>query len=191
MEITDFDGDGLNDSLEDAGPNSGDANNDGVLDSRQIHVASFANSVSSTQTVFEANTLCAFTSATTQAEMANDAQDPGFGYPAGLVNFELDCGTPGFTTEIKIYGYGLSGSDYVLKKYNPNTQGYTYLEDATIVSTSIGGQNVLVGTYSLTDGGEFDLDGEANGVIVDPVGFAIPEVTSPETGFGFLGNSAR
>ena len=38
---TDADSDGINDRVEDAGPNNGDANNDGLHESGQSSVASF------------------------------------------------------------------------------------------------------------------------------------------------------
>ena len=38
------DGDGVIDSLEDDAPNSGDGNNDGIIDSTKVNVASFPGS---------------------------------------------------------------------------------------------------------------------------------------------------
>lgn len=47
----------------------------------------------------------------------------------------------------------------------------------------IGGVTKTIVTYSITDGGALDTDGLANGIIKDPVGFAIVP-TAPSTGLG-------
>ncbi len=63
-------------------------------------------------------------------------------------------------------------TSYVLRKYNPNTEAYTDVTGSTITSQAVGSARALVSTYAITDGGEFDDDDTANGVIVDPVGLA-------------------
>ncbi|MBW7953697.1 hypothetical protein H3C67_02835 [Candidatus Dojkabacteria bacterium] len=180
----DSDNDGILDQVEDDGPNSGDANNDGTPDSEQEHVSSFYNEVSSAYSVLEAPNTCTISSVTAQAEASLSVSDSGYSYPAGLLNFTIDCGTPGFTAEIKIYHYGELGSDFVLRKHNTNNNSFTTISEATFSQATIDGQPVNVVTYSITDGSSLDLDDELNGIIVDPVGYGISDLGAPVTGFG-------
>ncbi|MEX0668568.1 MAG: choice-of-anchor U domain-containing protein [Candidatus Saccharimonadales bacterium] len=46
------------------------------------------------------------------------------------------------------------------------------------------GESVVRVSYQATDGGELDIDGEANGIIVDPVGLGVEVVLAPSTGLG-------
>ena len=98
--------------------------------------------------------------------------DAGKVYPYGLVDFSLNCSRGDTVTVTKYVFVEDQPTSYVLRKYNPNTETYTDVSGSTIVSQTIGSSQALVTTYSITDGGDLDDDGEANGVIVDPVGLA-------------------
>lgn len=159
-----------------------DKNNDGIADAVQTNVANFTNIVSSEVAVLEVDDTCAVDDALTKAESVNTEQDPDYDYPAGLFNFTVSCGTPGYTTTIKQYYYGAHLSDAILRKYNPNTAQYFTISDAIISLTTIDGVPVTTAIYQVTDGGELDMDGEENGVIVDPAGLAQEVVDAPNTG---------
>jgi hypothetical protein len=170
------DNDGISAAVENAGPNSGDGNNDGTLDSEQPNVVSFLNPVTNKYVTIEANSACSITSASSAAESAND--DKAYSYPVGLTNYSLNCGTAGFSTSVTIYYHGLTSTNgMVVRKYNPTTNTYT-----TIAGAVISGSSPVTVTYTLTDGGALDADGVANGIIVDPIGLALPQVTTPNTG---------
>lgn len=180
---------------ENAGPNGGDANNDGIPDSAQPQVTSVHNPVTNTPAAIETNSDCTNTNVYVTPESANAVQDAAYDYPAGMMHFTINCyineeeesnlGWP-ITVNITQYFYGVSG-DFVLRKYNTQTNTYTTVPDAGIGQTVIDGQTVTYVTYAITDGGAFDEDGEVNGVIVDPVGLAVvaqqtqPAVTETPT----------
>jgi len=180
----DGDGDGIADNIEDAAPNGGDANNDGTDDSEQESVSSFVNPVTSKYVVVEADGACTITAASNAAESANTVSDSGFNYPAGLMNFTADCGTPGYTTEVELYYFGTLNENFVLRKHNPNTKAYFNVSGANISQVTIASQTATKAIYQVTDGGVLDTDGTTNGTIVDPAGLALSAVGAPNTGLG-------
>lgn len=173
------DTDGVSDSTENAAPNSGDANNDGVPDKNQATVTSFLNSITNKYAVLD-TTGCSGNSNVTISPSDSMYLDAGYSYPAGLMNFTLTC-SPGATATVNMYYYGLSPTNLVLRKYNANTHTYTSVTGATVTSVTIGGQQATKITYQIADGGPLDTDGVVNGTIVDPAGPALP-VSAPNTG---------
>lgn len=169
---TDFDSDGATDAVEDAAPNDGDGNDDGTLDRLQPTVTSFEIDSSG---VYETLVTqgCSENGTVASVDVSSLAQrDSGKVYPYGLVDFSLNCSRGDTVTVSKYVFVDDQPTSYVLRKYNPNTETYTDVSGSTIVSQTVGSTQALVTTYSITDGGDLDDDGEANGVIVDPVGLA-------------------
>ena len=180
----DTDGDGITNSVEGAAPNGGDANDDNFPDYLQSNVTSLVSPVSSKYVVVQ--TTCTQNSSTSNSAESTTNKDPNYDYPSGLTGFTTTCPSEGYTAQITYFAYGsYDPTNTSLRKYNPTTGAYTTLMSANLSSTTIGGQSVLKGVYSITDGGEFDLDGTANGVIVDPVGAAIAATIAPNTGYGW------
>lgn len=177
----DGDQDGINNYIESRAPNNGDGNNDGIADSEQSHVASLKNSGDGKYVTLVVDDVCALEDVNVKAEVTKPVQDSGYDYPGGLVRFGADCGTPGYTTNVKLYFYGLD-SNLVVRKYNPNTNAYFTITSATKAPQTIGGQAVTVVSYQITDGGTLDVDNTVNGTIVDPVGLGLIGVGSPKTG---------
>lgn len=177
----DNDGDGISNVVEDAAPNSGDANNDGTADKNQLNVTSFVSTLTSDYVTVVADNACDLTNTSIKSETAL-ATDDSYSYPLGLLDFTADCGTPGYTTTIKQYFYNPPADTFVLRKFVNGS--YQSVSGATIVKTTIGGQQVMIATYQVTDGGVLDDDGSANGVIVDPAGPAVlgASVAAPATG---------
>lgn len=155
---------------------------DGDDNDEQPNVRSITSPVNGKTIKLELDEVCEIETMSVEAESNNNVQDSGFNYSQGLVNFTADCGTSGYTTTVKLYHYGIDESDFVLRKHNPNTNAYFTVNGATIAAEIIDGSKVLVATYQITDGGELDIDGAANGTIVDPVGLASQEVGAPNTG---------
>jgi len=171
--MADTDNDGVSNTIEDAAPNGGDANNDGIQDSVQMNVASFVNSVTGKYAVLELDPTCQINTVSVQAESSNTMSDANYDYPVGLMNFKTLCGgVVGFTTPVKQYYYGIQ-EDYVLRKYNPNNKTYFNIDGTTVQKTSLGGQPVTVASFAVTDGGILDMDQAANATIVDPAGLAL------------------
>lgn len=177
------DDDGVKNSTENNAPNDGDANDDGILDSQQPNVASFINSVNEEYTSLEMPETCSIQSVEVFAESETSVQDAGYDYLSGIVSFTADCGTPGFTAEVSFYFFGVDPAGLVLRKYNPNTFGYTPVEGTTLEQVTIGGELATKVTYQVTDGGVYDIDETENGTIVDPVGLASSVLGVPDTGF--------
>jgi len=179
----DSDGDGVTDVVENAGPNGGDANGDNIQDSIQPNVTTLANVVTGKDSLVQTN--CQSNSSVSSATESTSNIDIAFNYPAGLLGFTTTCPTVGFSASVTIYNFGsFDPSTAVLRKYNSTLGIYTTIPGATFSTVTIGGQVALKATYSITDGGEFDQDGVANGVIVDPVGSAYQVNSAPNTGFG-------
>lgn len=178
------DQDGIADSVETAAPNNGDANNDGIADKSQVTVTSLPNPVTSSYAVLETNGCTGNNSVSIDTQNTG-AGDGSYSYPAGLMDFTLTCGTPGATTTVTMYYYGLDYSPNLsLRKYNATTHTYTTVPGASFASVTIGGKQATKITYQITDGGPLDQDGSANGTIVDPAGPALlaPSVSAPSTG---------
>lgn len=182
VAVSDTDNDGISNTVEDAAPNSGDANNDGTPDKTQLYVTSFVNTTTDTYTSLTADASCELTNVSGVAESTLASADTGYSYPLGLLDFTADCGTPGFTTTITQYFYDPPAGSFVLRKFAGGS--YHTISGATINSTTIGGQAVLVVSYQVTDGSALDDDGTANGIIVDPAGPAVAgmSVAAPSTG---------
>lgn len=160
-----------------------DLNGDGINDDEQPNVAVILTTANKTS-MLEVDETCSVDSALYKAERVNAVQDPGYDYPQGLLHFMVDCGTPGYTTTVKQFYYDLSPSDFVARKYNPGTNAYFTIDEAVITQQTIHGQNVTVFTYHVKDGGLLDIDGRADGIIIDPAGLGRAAVSVPNTGLG-------
>lgn len=173
---TDSDNDGISDEVESAAPNAGDANNDGTQDSEQYNVTALESSVNGKYVALEVDDGCTLESVATAAENTKAVQDSSYSYPAGLLNFTANCES----TAVKVFFYG--ENDATVRKYKPSTNAYFTITDATKAAQTIGGQAAMVVTYDVTEGGDLDVDGLDNGVIVDPVGLGVLGASAPNTG---------
>lgn len=176
------DDDGIGDDVESSAPNSGDANNDGILDFAQQNVASLVDPVTTKYTSVETMGSDPIINVSIAAASQNEVKDTGYNYPAGMIDFSINCSAPGSTSTITLYFYGVNATNLVLRKYNETTKTYTTVSGATITNVVIGGQNAVKAVYQVTDGSSMDDDGLVNGVIVDPVGLAELIPGAPDTG---------
>lgn len=183
-EGPDTDNDGISDDDESAAPNEGDANGDGTLDSEQANVTSFVSPVSGKYVALELPDACAIDSAQIKTEDTNTVADSGYNYPLGMLNFTVNCGTPGYTAPITQYYYDAGSANYVVRKFKPSTQAYLTVPGAAVSKVAIGGQEVTKATYQVVDGSTLDDDNTPNGIIVDPAGLGVNIVGVPNTGFG-------
>lgn len=153
-----------------------DLNGDNLDDAGQDNISGYINSRTGKYVVIDVGAGCEITTDDLAAEANLAVQDPGYDYANDLFDFEADCGTPGFTTTIKLYYYDVSKAGLVLRKFNPNTNTFFNLtgapHDATLEERTIDGHTVTVATYQITDGGVLDMDGAVNGELADPVGLA-------------------
>ena len=168
--------------VDQATPNSGDANDDGVLDVTQDNVSGFINENTGKYVAIDVGAGCHLVDDALVVESRFGVQDAAFEYDNGLWDFEANCGTPGYTATISLYYYDITTSTTVLRKHNPRTNAYFTINDAEITTQTIGGRQVTVVTYAVTDGSERDVDGLVNGTIIDPAGLARLVVGAPNTG---------
>jgi len=160
-----------------------DLNGDSIPDITQPNVAGIvASTVTGKSIALELSPTCNLTDSniTNQNQLAS--KDPAYKYTEGLWNFEANCGTPGYTTTVKLYYYDVTPDNKLLRKYNPNTNAFFNITNANITTQTINNRNVTVVTYQVTDGGPLDTDNQANGTIVDPAGLAEAVVGAPNTG---------
>jgi hypothetical protein len=150
-------------------------------DCNQGYVACFTSAVTGSEVVLEVEDSCEITSRGISEESSNSITDPeNYSYPLGLVDFVLECQNSGDTITVTQYYYETQTDNYVLRKYNPNTESYFTINDHTIEDVTVNGSQALRVTFEVTDGGELDVDGEANGEIIDPAGPALQQ-TSPNS----------
>jgi len=176
------DADGISSAVEAAAPNSGDANNDGMLDSEQTNVSSFVNPVTNKYVSLAVIDDCNNSEVSVAGETNKAVQDSGYDYPAGLLSFSTTCGAPGITATITQYYYGIPSGDLVTRKYNPVTRAYFTIPGSVVSTVTVAGQTATKIMYQIKDGGPLDIDGTVNGTIVDPAGPADNVVGTPNTG---------
>lgn len=193
-EHSDEDADDIADEVENAAPNGGDGNNDGFSDADQANVSSFVDPVTGEYAILEVDEECVITNVAVIAE-STEYVDSRHSYPAGLMDFTIDCVTPGFTATVNQYYYGVSDDSFVVRKFNPVAQSYATIDSATISRQTIDDSVVTKATYPVTDGGELDTDGVEDGSITDPAGLALLLATSSEEsgndGLADTGQSAQ
>jgi uncharacterized repeat protein (TIGR02543 family) len=164
------DNDGVPAAVEDAAPNNGDGNNDGIPDSQQSNVASFINPITGSYAAVAVDSSCALSSVDIK-QSSTLGSDTSYNYPLGLLNFTTNCGTPGFATTVKEYYYNPPTNNFIFRKYMDGA--FKTVPGATLTTAIMGGEQVLVASYQVSDGGVLDSDGTVNGVIVDPAGPAV------------------
>lgn len=145
-------------------PNSGDANNDGTGDDNQVNVRTAYNSQD-----FVFATVASESGAVREVT-ARSSTNPVLNL--GTVAYAVDGLTPGASTEVELFFYSnntpFPDAEYTAMKVNSEGE-LTPLANATVSEIIIDGQDVLKVTLTVTDGGQGDEDGVANGVILDPL----------------------
>lgn len=170
-----------------------DRNNDGIPDDEQPYVQVVTSSVNDDYVVLEAPEGTMVMEFGVNPLSFYNIIDNAFSYNAGFVNFEIMypfISDPEFPSEpasipVKLFFYGdYDASLAVARKLNTNTNEIFTITEAEITNETIGGENVLIISYEILDGGPLDMDGEANGVIIDPVAMGINTAGVPRTGLG-------
>jgi hypothetical protein len=175
----DSDGDGVQDAIESAAPNDGDANDDGTADSQQANVIAYLNPVSNHYAVLA--TTCNSIEGFEIGSEYSENPDVAYNYPFGLAGFNIHCDNPGDTATIRQYYYGVNGNDtYKIRKWSNGS--YREIPNGQLLGQPIGEDVVFLIEYQITDGGSFDDDSAANAVIVDPSGAALADITTTPSG---------
>jgi hypothetical protein len=109
----------------------------------------------------------------TRTEPQLEVQDQIYNYTSHLVGFTMNnCEVGGTTTMRLLFTGTFDPETTVVRKYDSQTQQFTTIENAVMTVDTFNDLPALDVRYEITDGGELDQDGEANGTIVDPVGLA-------------------
>lgn len=161
--------------VEDAAPNHGDGNGDGILDSLQTNVSSFVDLVSGQYLTLQVDKACPITNVYSDFPEHYPNVDRNHHFPQGLTYFELSCAK----TQVTVYYHRVSKlySNLRFYKYGPTVPGDLktvgwYKYPATFAVVQIGGRPVMTTTYTLTDGQLGDSTG-VDGRIVDPGGIEL------------------
>ena len=102
--------------------------------------------------------------AETDASLNQAGMPSGYEFPDGLVSYQVIGVVPGSTITVKVtFPSGIPAGS---KVYKVGPAGFKEFGNPAIQGNTV--------TLTLTDGGAGDSDGVANGVIVDPVGVAVP-----------------
>lgn len=173
----DLDGDGRPNSAEDPVPSAnggatGDGNGDGIADSTQVNVASLATVGSVAPALrFATIEVAPGLSLSGVANSAVNGLPRNAKMPLGQFDFRIEGVAVGGSVDIALYVDKSLGANGYYKQV-----GSTWINLAT---TSTFGTKTKI-SFTLTDGGAYDADGVANGVIVDPGGPVViaPRITS-------------
>ena len=165
---TDSDGDGIDDSIENAGPNGGDGNNDSTPDAEQSNVASVPTATGRGYMTLATSGACTALQQVAAVDSASLPADPdSSAYPFGLVEFRLSCETA--IVEVVFHDAAAGElADSTYRKYGPVTPGDT----ATTAWYDFSDYATLTGntwTLDLADDRLGDDTGD-DGIIVDQGG---------------------
>lgn len=156
-----------------------DFNGDGIEDEEQPNIGSYINQQTGKRIVIDVGEECELTVDDMTTEANLPIQDSNYIYEYGLFDFAGDCGEPGFSTTVSLYYYGVNPDGTIFRKFNPNTNTFGTVEEASISAQTINGESVAVVTYQITDGQELDTDQEVNGEFEDPAGLATLSSNTP------------
>jgi hypothetical protein len=179
-------------TIENAAPNSGDANKDGVQDSLQGNVASLVDTGATPKYVVvsaDPTSPCqTLSNVSTNNEIANITLDSTYDYPVGFVNFTSPCAT---SIKIKMYWYGLDTTKtYINRKFNAATNVYSDVTGITSAIEAVDGVPVLTYTYTVADNGPLDTN-PAVGTITDPIGPVLAPVQTNNGGTITIGGTTN
>lgn len=101
------------------------------------------------------------------------AEDKDYEYPLGLLSFTIEGVPAGSTQTMNLYFETDEKADnFIARKVNLSSVQFSTITNAALSNVTRNGRPAVKVSYEVVDGGELDLDGVANGVIVDPVGLA-------------------
>jgi len=178
--VHDDDADGIENEIEDAAPNGGDGNADGILDSAQGNVASLPNVVNAgyVTLVSPAGTGLAYVAAVDNPS-PGDAP-AGVEFPIGFFEFTVVDVTPGASVDVLMIDHSGTAGLGTYYKYGPTPDDpadhwYEFAYD-DMTGAELDG-NVI--TLHFVDGARGDGDLAANGEVVEPGGPGVPPNAPP------------
>lgn len=172
-DVSDNNGDGIPD--DQAAPSGLDLNQDGILDEAQYDslrcikttMSDYVVALGKTEGVVDIEMLESIDNRT-----ITDNQGRPDSMPSGMIGFRVVVDVVGSTVDVDIYFNQPIPEDALWYKYD-SVNGWQDYSANTVISSD----RTKI-TVTLTDGGLGDTDGYANGVIVDPSGFALMDSDS-------------
>jgi hypothetical protein len=167
----DGDSDGISDLREEAGPNGGDGNSDGILDSLQANVATFPGVTGSYVTLIsETGTILTNVVATVNPSCADAPSSCT--YPQGFFGFTVTGVTPGAATTVQVILHEKDTTISTYYKYGPTLDNhadhwYSVFSDGQTGATITQEATRTTILLSFVDGQRGDDDHSANGEITD------------------------
>ncbi len=174
----DLDEDGIPD--DQAVSDTEDLDQDGIADNQQADIKSAISAVGGCGIAVKTgnNTLSVLSITAIDPDTISDSLNRPDSLDIGLVGFKILVSEPGDTAEVTLYLSEEVAEGANWYKYSPAGGWQDFSQFATI---SADGMSV---TLRLTDGGEGDLDGVANGIIIDTSGpdtLAVPDIEPEPT----------
>lgn len=165
---TDTDLDSVSNAIEDAAPNSGDGNSDGLDDAAQNNVTSLPNAVNGDYLTLSTAAPDAFFDVVTALNITTAGND-GATLPVGLVDFIVDGLTPGQTINVAIrYENALVPTPTNYYKHDVDPSSWWHYSGPGKATYNAATRTT---TLTLTDGNpDADSDLTADGRILDPSG---------------------
>lgn len=132
-DATDTDNDGIIDTIEAAGPNSGDANKDGIQDSLQNNVAAVKSYTDQGYIVLESPDGTTLSNCQVTSNPSTDDDPTNINFDLGFVDFTIEDFGPGDTTTLTIILPDSIAADTYYKygqtPDNPTDHWYEFLYD--------------------------------------------------------------
>lgn len=109
--------------------------------------------------------------------------DKSFEYPLGIAGFTIEGVPDGTTHTMTLYFESdQHAEDFIVRKLNLEKNTFRTVDNAVLSNVTKNGKPAIKVSYQITDGGELDMDGVANGSITDPVGLAKKKNLLVDTG---------
>jgi hypothetical protein len=143
VNFTTSDGTGVAPDVQDAGPNGGDGNGDGIKDSNQTTVASLPSATGGGYLTVEISGCGQIEQVQAHTYESVGTSDPGYSYPFGLVGFEIPCSP----ATVRIYYHcadSLGG--YIYRKYGPTPDDWVTSLWYTMPGVTFGTKDIGVAT---------------------------------------------
>ena len=154
ISVTTPDGTGVPAEIQDAAPNNGDGNGDGIKDSKQTTVASLLSATTGASYLTVELVGCGqIENVMASTYTSVGKADPGYDYPFDLVRFNIPCEN----ATVRIYYYGATSLEgYVYRKYGPtpddwNAPIWYTMPGFTFGTKTIGGKTVPYVEFLLTE----------------------------------------
>jgi len=154
INVTTIDGTGVPAEIQDATPNGGDGNGDGIQDSKQTTVASLPSATGEGYLTVEISGCGQIQQVESYTYGSVGVNDPGYSYPFGLLGFEIPCSS----AMVRIYYHEADTLEgYTYRKYGPtpddwNASLWYTMPGVTFGTETIGEKTVPYVEFTLTEG---------------------------------------